>query len=237
MPAGENHLLHDAYDEKQGTYFDNPRRDYVDRLARNGDAAILELGCGTGATGGLALAKGKAGRYVGIELFAPAAAAAERVLTTVHCGDIETMTLPYGPDTFDALILSEVLEHLVDPEAVLRRLVATLKHGARVFASSPNVCHWRNVVNLARGRFRYAEAGMMDRTHLRWFTPESFRQLFEDVGVVVDRLAPLNRLRRIERLIGALVPPLAPLLYFQIDLHGRYQPSPAVGTNARALPA
>jgi SAM-dependent methyltransferase len=225
MPASDGHVLQNAYDEKHTSYFGNARADYVGLLPVNPEAAILELGCGNGATGRLALLERKAGRYVGIEFFAPMADEAAKVLTTVHCEDVEHFDLPYHSNTFDALILSEVLEHLVNPGAVLRRLVATLKPGALIFASSPNISHWRNVLSLARGRFRYTESGMMDRTHLHWFTPESFRSLFEDAGVVVDWLAPLNRLRRLERFIGKVLPPLAPLMYFQIDLHGHFDPS------------
>lgn len=223
MAEIEAHPLIADYDAKRDiAYFGNPRADYVSLLPRGG-MSILELGCGNGATGALALREGKAACYVGIELFPEVAAEAERVLTEVHCGDIEQMDIPYGPGTFDGLILSEVLEHLLDPHAVLHRLVRTLKPGAFVLASSPNICHWRNVVNLGRGRFRYTDSGMMDRTHLRWFTPESFRDLFEGAGVVVDRLAPLNELRWWERLMMKTY--FAPLMYYQIDLHGRYRPA------------
>jgi SAM-dependent methyltransferase len=222
MAVMEAHPLIGDYDAKREiSYFGNARADYVGALS-GGGLSILELGCGNGATGALALREGKARCYVGIELFPEVAAEAGRVLTKVHCGDIEQMEIPYGPGTFDGLILSEVLEHLLDPQAVLQRLVRTLKPGAVVLASSPNICHWRNLVNLGRGRFRYTDSGMMDRTHLRWFTPESFRELFEGAGVVVDRLAPLNALRAWERLI--MKTQFAPLMYYQINLHGRYFP-------------
>jgi 2-polyprenyl-3-methyl-5-hydroxy-6-metoxy-1,4-benzoquinol methylase len=225
MMLPNNHVLAGAYETKDLSYYGNPRSDYVDLLPVDPEAAILELGCGNGATGCLALCEGKAARYVGIELFRPMADEASKVLTTVHCDDIEHIGLPYPPGTFDALIMSEVLEHLADPDPVLRKLLATLKPGARIFASTPNISHWRNVLSLARGQFRYSDSGMMDRTHLHWFTPESFRQLFENAGVTVDRLAPLNRLSRKERLFSSIFPSLAPMMYFQIDMHGRFDPS------------
>lgn len=226
MPPSSDHALSEAYSVKDASYYGNARVDYVECMPDNPQAAVLELGCGNGATGALALRRGKAGRYVGIELFEEMAAQADKVLTTTHLGDVERITLPYSPSTFDALILSEVLEHLVDPEATLRRLAALLKPGALVLASSPNISHWKNLVNLAQGHFRYTDSGMMDRTHLRWFTPESFRELFENVGVKVDRLAPLNGLNRWERLVSWT--PFAPIVYFQIDLHGHYAPSTTI---------
>jgi SAM-dependent methyltransferase len=231
MPDDREHALDSDYASKDTSYFGNPRFDYVALLPTNPDAAVLELGCGNGATGRLALRDRKAGRYVGIELSAAMADEAARGLSTVHCGDIERMTLPYGTGTFDALILSEVLEHLVKPEAVLRQLVATLKPGALVLASSPNICHWKNIVELARGRFRYADSGMMDRTHLRWFTPESFRELFENAGVTVDTLAPFNRLNLVERSISKVLRPLRPLMYYQINMHGHLTSSPTGSRN------
>src|SRR5438105_6991627 len=182
-------------------------------------AAILELGCGAGGTGALALQRGKAGTYVGIELVEPMAEQARGVLTTVHQGDVEAIELPYAPCTFDALVCSEVLEHLANPEATLKKLIALVKPGGRIYASVPNLAHWRIVLDLLRGRFDYQERGPMDRTHLRWFTPRSFRALFESCGVVVDHLAPVGSRSPLRPLLSRL--PLEHLLWYQIDLRGR----------------
>jgi 2-polyprenyl-3-methyl-5-hydroxy-6-metoxy-1,4-benzoquinol methylase len=211
--------LDDLYQEKGAGYFAGARRDYVAEMPADPSAAILELGCGAGGTGALALREGKAGAYVGIELFEPMALEARRVLTTVHIGNVETMDLPYGPETFDALVCSEVLEHLANPEATLTRLIPLLKPGGRVYASVPNLAHWKIVLGLLRGRFDYQERGAMDRTHLRWFTPRSFRALFEGAGVSVDHVAPIGSRSPLRPLISRL--PLEHLLWFQIDLRGR----------------
>lgn len=222
MPLDTDHALSDAYTGKEASYYGNARADYVDLLPVNPRASLLELGCGNGATGALALQAGKAGKYVGIELLSDMAAHAKTVLTTVHEGDVERIDLPYQAATFDGLILSEVLEHLVNPERVLRRLVKMLKPHALVMASSPNISHWKNIVALAQGHFRYSESGMMDRTHLRWFTPTSFRDLFESVEVVVDRLEPLNPLNRWERILSKTR--FSSLVFSQINLCGHYAP-------------
>lgn len=208
------------YREKGDDYFSGARRDYVAALPVAPNASVLELGCGHGATGALALQQAKCGNYVGIELVKSVAIQAREVLTAVHTGDVETMGLPYGPETFDALICSEVLEHLVDPGAVLARLVRLLKPGGSVFASSPNVSHWRVVAGLLRGRFDYGEIGTMDATHLRWFTPHSFRRLFEACGVQVDSVGPLGCSPFNRRLLATLAGPLEHLVCVQIDLRG-----------------
>lgn len=221
MAPESDDLQQSSYEDKPDYYYSNPRRDYVALLPINSNAAILELGCGDGATGALALKEGKCGRYVGIEMFAPMAERARRVLSEVHVGNIENMVLPHAEETFDALILSEVLEHLVDPQKILKRLVTLLKPNGLVFASSPNIAHWSNVKNLCLGKFEYEESGMMDRTHLRWFTPNSFSSMFTSAGVVVDKLAPFNRLKMPERLFRVLLGKrFASLWYFQINLHG-----------------
>jgi SAM-dependent methyltransferase len=209
------------YAAKRDDYFTSARADYVAQLPANPAASILELGCGNGATGALALAGGKCGLYVGIEMFEPAAADARQVLSAVHVGDVAALDLPYPSGTFDALICSEVIEHLVDPEPVLRRLIALLKPGGTIYASSPNVSHWKIVGRLIRGRFDYEDFGAMDRTHLRWFTPRSYRALFEAAGaetIFVKRLAPV---RGVKKLLLALAGPFRHLLWYQIDYRGR----------------
>ncbi|MEQ1670224.1 MAG: class I SAM-dependent methyltransferase, partial [Hyphomicrobium sp.] len=97
------------YAIKPASYFSTARADWVDRLPRDPSAAILEIGCGTGATGALALSEGCCGRYVGVELFEAAASEAREVLTEVITGNVETLAFEFHPAEFDAIILSEVL--------------------------------------------------------------------------------------------------------------------------------
>jgi 2-polyprenyl-3-methyl-5-hydroxy-6-metoxy-1,4-benzoquinol methylase len=178
----------EAYVSKRADYSDLPRRDYVDALPANPSAAILEVGCCRGATGRLALQSGKCANYVGIEISPSFAEVARKVLTSVYVGNIEQMELPFAPQSFDALILSEVLEHLVDPWAVLSRLVALLKPGGLVMASAPNVASTNVIRALLANKFDYVPEGMMDITHVRWFTPRTFGQMFENAGLEILKL-------------------------------------------------
>lgn len=210
------------YGRKDAAYFSGARRDLIAALPAHREAAILEIGCGTGATGALALAEGKAGRYVGVELFEDAADKARPVLSDVVVGDVEKIELPFAPCSFDVLIMSEVLEHLVDPWAVLRRLAPLMRPGAVVLASSPNVSHWRVIAELLAGRFNLADQGVFDRTHMRWFTPSTYRAMFEQAGFRVERVGPLTpfsaRTRAISRLTGGR---LDHLFMVQISLAAR----------------
>lgn len=194
------------YAEKPEAYFARARADIVAELPANAGACILEIGCGSGITGSLAKAKGKAGRYVGVELFPAASDQARDVLDEVHTGDVEHMELPWRHESFDAVILSEVLEHLCEPWALMKRLAPLVRRGGRVYASSPNVSHWRVLRELSMGRFPQADQGVFDRTHMRWFTPATYKAMMEDAGFVVDRVGPLTpfstRTKMISRLSG-----------------------------------
>jgi SAM-dependent methyltransferase len=183
------------YDGKPDSYFANARRDIVQLMTTGPDSSVLELGCGAGGTGRAVLEAGKAGRYVGLELSPAAATIAAGYLTEVLVGDVEALDLSSLKASFDALIISEVLEHLTDPWTSLQRLAGCVKPGGLVYASSPNVAHWSVIRGLISGRFEYAEKGVMDRTHLRWFTPESYRDLFRTAGLEVLNVRPVTPLR------------------------------------------
>ncbi len=202
--AFPNSGLINAYEAKSNSYFSGARADFVDALPEDGSAAVLEIGCGTGATGALAIDRGRCSRYAGIELMENAAAEARKTLTEVHVGDVEHMSLPWDEQTFDALILSEVLEHLIEPWSVLERLAPLMKPGALVMASSPNVTHWRVIAELLKGRFTLADQGVFDRTHMRWFTPSTFSEMFRNAGFEVDHVGPVTSFSPRTKLISGL---------------------------------
>jgi Methyltransferase domain len=80
------------------------------------------------------------------------------------------------------VLFADVLEHFTDPFEVLRLAQTFLRAGGRVVASVPNVAHWTMRLNLLRGRFDYRSVGIMDATHLRWFTVRSLQRLFIQAG-------------------------------------------------------
>lgn len=193
-----------AYLAKDDHYFQGVRADYVAALPDNPAATILEIGCAEGQTGALALARGKCARYIGVEIHEPSARVAATQLSEVHSGNIEAMTLDLAPGSLDAIIISEVLEHLVDPWAVMGRLVPLLRPGGLVFASSPNIGHHRVIRSLIAGRWDLANEGVMDRTHLRWFTPAAYAALFQGAGLTVEEVRPVRPFGWKPRLINRL---------------------------------
>ena len=174
-----------GYESKPQQYFAGARVEFVEALPNLPDASILEIGCGSGGTGRLAIARGKCARYCGVELDERAAIEATKHLHQVVHGNVEAIELPWPHSFFDGLILSEVLEHLVDPWSTLRRLKSLLKPSSIVLAGFPKVAHHRVIRMLMRGEWTLAESGVMDYTHLRWFTPKTYRRLFEDTGYEV----------------------------------------------------
>ncbi len=147
---------------------------------------LLDVGCGAGALGE---ALGQMGWEVwGIEQHPDAVQRAEKRLAKVvpaDLQDIENIGETLGGQSFDALVFSDVLEHLADPVGVLRRYLSFLEDDGEVVVSVPNAVVWTNRFSILFGRLQYAETGVMDKTHLRFFTFKSARQVMEEAGLTV----------------------------------------------------
>ena len=155
--------------------------------------SVLEVGCGTGAMAEAYRAIHPTGRYLGIEKDPEAAAIAASRLDRVIVGDIDAIDLAAAGlelNSFDALVFGDVLEHMVDPWGVLKRLAPLLRDGGLALACIPNVQHWSMIVGLLRGRWEYQDEGLLDRTHLRFFTVEGMTPLFEGAGLKVFDVHP-----------------------------------------------
>ncbi len=174
------------YSEKSEVYFDNPRTEIAPLLPPRVER-VLEVGCGTGAT--LKWLRGqRSPRYtVGIELFPEAAERAASVFDVLLTGNIETMTLPAGK--FDLIIALDVLEHLVDPWLAVRRLQSMMSPDGSIIVSLPNIGHYSVSIPLAlRGQWNYTDYGLLDRTHLRFFTARTAIAMLTASGLVVDKI-------------------------------------------------
>lgn len=190
---------------KPAWYFEGARADFVAQLPADPAARILEIGCSGGGTGALALAQGRCASYHAIELDEASAARARERLSEVLVLDVEEMyDLPWPEGHFDALIMSEVIEHLRDPWAVLERLGALIRPGGMLLCSSPNVSHYHFLKRVWNQRWDPEAAGIMDVTHLRWFTPNSYQTLVESAGFRVACVGPIKPFDLWDRLRGFL---------------------------------
>jgi O-antigen biosynthesis protein len=151
---------------------------------------ILDAGCAGGGNGAMMKHHG-AREVVGIELSPDAAAHARTRLDRVIVGDLATVDVSeLSGEPFDALLLIDVIEHLVDPHATLLRLLQTLKPGGLVLASIPNVAHVWVMANLLAGRWPQKDSGIFDRTHLRFFARRDMVRLLNEAGLDVLAARP-----------------------------------------------
>jgi 2-polyprenyl-3-methyl-5-hydroxy-6-metoxy-1,4-benzoquinol methylase len=148
---------------------------------------VLDVGCGAGRLGEALKARQEA-EVVGIEMCGEAARAARGRLDAVHVGDAERLELPFAPGSFDAAVCGDVLEHLREPGLFLRRVRGWLRPGGVLVASIPNARHHGVLRMLLRGDWTYEPAGLLDRTHLRFFTRGAILRLLEDSGFSLERL-------------------------------------------------
>ena len=158
---------------------------------------ILDVGCGAGAFSAV-LKQDRAARKVAVEIWGlemdpEAAALAQEVLDQVQVGDATELARDLPTGYFDCILLNDVLEHVLEPADLLAALRPALATEGRVVASIPNVRHFPNVVNLVvHGRWDYTDEGILDRTHLRFFTRSSMGRLFHEAGYTVEKMTGIN---------------------------------------------
>jgi 2-polyprenyl-3-methyl-5-hydroxy-6-metoxy-1,4-benzoquinol methylase len=170
------------------TYFSNPRLE-VAALLPPSARHVLEVGCGEGL---FALHVHGWQSYWGVEPSAAAEHARER-LDTVLQGPWEAVADQIPAQRFDLAVCNDVIEHMADPESFLASLKTRLVPGARVVGSVPNVRYLPNLGELLWQRdWRYRDDGILDRTHLRFFTRRSVARLFTEQGFVIEQLTGLN---------------------------------------------
>ncbi len=145
---------------------------------------VLDVGCGTGWTA-KELTDKKGCEVIGVEPNESRAEAARSHGIQVHVGYLEDLRIE-EVDLFDIILFGDVLEHLSDPHSILCVAKRYLRPGGSVVISVPNVAHWMVRLDLLRGKFNYQEGGIMDATHLRWFTEKTLRLLLEKAGYRVD---------------------------------------------------
>jgi 2-polyprenyl-3-methyl-5-hydroxy-6-metoxy-1,4-benzoquinol methylase len=152
-------------------------------LAERPSARILDVGCGAGANARRIRELAPDARVSGIEPNAEAAELARAACSEVFEGTLEAWAQSAPDARFDAVLLSDVLEHTVDPLAFLRQFTELPSvRGATFLISVPNYGVWYNRLRTLAGRFEYSWSGLYDRTHLRFFTRRSVRKLLAYAG-------------------------------------------------------
>lgn len=174
-------------------YYKNVRHEVLAHLADGPFDRVLEVGCGEGATLAAAREQGLARWVGGIELFPDAADVARSRLDQVWTGNIEDMPVPVEDESLDVILCLDVLEHLRDPWHIVAELHKKVRPGGRMIATIPNIRHRSVVLDLLlRGNFEYRDAGIMDRTHLRFFTRKTAIELMTGSGLTLGAVQALG---------------------------------------------
>ena len=174
---------------RERSYFAQERLEVISLLPRIQGKAFLDLGCGEGGLGRQLKARGS-GPVVGIEAEAQAAAEAARHYDRVYTADLDRFAPPFAAESFDHLICADILEHLQDPWSLLARFRPALRLTGTLVASIPNVGNVDTLGQLLRGRFGYVDWGVMDQSHLRFFTRHGIEEMFCRAGYVIDEIRP-----------------------------------------------
>ncbi|MGZ8868200.1 MAG: class I SAM-dependent methyltransferase [Thermoanaerobaculia bacterium] len=148
------------------------------------NATVLDVGCGYATTSARLRALGN--HVTGIESSGQAVEVAKGRLDEVIAADLQDVAA-IGNRRFDCIVFADVLEHLPWPAEVLKAYLRFLAPGGSVIISLPNVGLWSMRLSLMSGRFEYGDTGVLDRTHLRFFTKRSARRLIEEAGLRIER--------------------------------------------------
>ena len=153
---------------------------------------VLEVGCMSGALAREFKKIAPHAIYTGVEIDASYAE-----LATKYCDSVYTLNIDEAPDYFwkmnssvDAWIFGDVLEHLKDPWRVLSKINQIIPKDGYIAACIPNAQHWSLQARLSMGDFTYENSGLLDRTHLRWFTRRTIHEMFENTGFKVVQEIP-----------------------------------------------
>lgn len=166
-------------------------RPEVKRLVPQDARRILDIGCAAGALGASLKAERPGLEVVGVEYDRKAALHAARRLDAVLQGSVDDLLndFPYPKGYFDCFVLADVLEHLPYPEQTLSRLLPYLKEGGHLVISLPNVRHYEVVGDLLiNGNWTYQDAGILDRTHLRFYTYKEIERWMARAGLQLEEL-------------------------------------------------
>jgi 2-polyprenyl-3-methyl-5-hydroxy-6-metoxy-1,4-benzoquinol methylase len=157
------------------------------RLIPAASASLIEIGCSSGALAREFKKLHAQSNYLGIDIDERNVELARR-----HCDETRALNIEQVGDTFydaqrarDCWIFGDTLEHLQDPWKVLRSIRRVIPAEGSVVACIPNAQHWSLQVRMSVGDFRYEDSGLLDRTHLRWFTRQTILEMFANTGFQV----------------------------------------------------
>ncbi|WP_437193296.1 glycosyltransferase [Planctomicrobium sp. SH527] len=180
MPAGPQPVV------KAPAYFEFDRPDVLERIPIHAQR-LLDIGCGGGKLG-VAIKQRQQAHVTGIELNSDAASLATTRLDEVYIGNVQAEGLDFPEGSFDCVICADVLEHLRDPAAVLKKIRRWLTPDGTLVTSIPNVRNHTVIRSLLAGNWTYESAGLLDEDHVRFFTRREVEKLLFRCGFEIRSL-------------------------------------------------
>jgi len=187
------HVNGRRFEEKWGfntSYHSSIRYDainLIDQSESRKNLYVLEVGCGCGATILEIKYLFPGAKVFGIEANQSAAEMA-RSFADIKTGDVENMNIDYPNDYFDYILLSDILEHMINPWEFLVKIKKYLKPAGYIITGIPNVMHFSVILELFKGNWDYTDKGILDKDHLRFFTLKSIRDMFEKSGYAINQI-------------------------------------------------
>ena len=167
-------------------------------------SAVLELGCASGFFSVELMKRGH--RLVGLEQDKVAVQVCRERGVDVRLANLsaaDPLSSVRG-EQFDCALAMDILEHLPEPESLLNALHPVLRDGGRLIVTGPNVAYWAVRFNLLMGRWDYGRAGIMDNSHLRWFTRRTWKRLLEDSCFMINRHGSAESMLPKETWLGSI---------------------------------
>jgi 2-polyprenyl-3-methyl-5-hydroxy-6-metoxy-1,4-benzoquinol methylase len=161
-------------------------------LIPNNAKKIIEIGTGSGALARQVMLNNPNVNYVGVEFFDEYYKMSSKICSKMYLENMESASGELLREFSDAdvIIFADVLEHFQNPWKVLKRITKWAKNDTLLIASIPNIQHWSVQLSILGGNFNYQESGLLDKTHLRFFTRKSIINMFESTGYKIKGIKP-----------------------------------------------
>ncbi len=174
-------------------YYHGQRNEMLEFIPVNA-VRILEVGCGEGGFAKLLKSINNELEIWGVEINPEAAEKGKDIFKEIFVGDVFKYMDKLPDDYFDCIIFNDVIEHVVDPYSLLTAMKRKLSPAGVISCSIPNIRHYNELFSLVfKKQWRYEDAGILDRTHLRFFTGRSIREMFDELGFDMVKMKGLNR--------------------------------------------
>lgn len=200
------------YENKPDGYYNNSRKEMLVYLPNNAKT-VLDVGCGNGTFSNIIIEKTNAEVW-GIELMEKEAEIACKHLHKVFTGPCEEHIISLPENYFEVIYFNDVLEHLVNPYQVLKDIKSKLTANGIIISSIPNIRYHNTFMKLLINKdWKYEDYGVLDRTHLRFFTKKSIKRMYEEAGYSIKQHHGINKSKSIKPYLYNL-----PVFFTSLDI-------------------